>query len=78
MPISSMRITERKDRITFDGVDKYMIPMMYQKYIFYKLAYIYRISYNDAISMMFSNSTSKIRRIVDNVLTIEEREGRHF
>ena len=78
MPITIMRVKEGKDNIAFEGVDKYMIPELYMKYALYKICYIYRISYHEAISLWYSTSKSKILKIADNKLTPDQLEGRHF
>lgn len=75
MPMIKMQITEKKDSITFDGIDKYFIPILYLKYTYYKLAYIFNISYFEAMSMFKSNSKSKIMKVVEQTLSINEREG---
>lgn len=77
MPIMKMRVTETKGSITFDGVDKYMIPILLLKYALYKLAYIFGISYAEAYSMWHSNSRGKLLRIINRPLSKEQREGNH-
>lgn len=71
-----MRITEKKNRLIFDGVDKFFVHGLMLKFMLYKLAYLYRVSYDEAVSMWKSNAASKITKVVNRPLSKEEREGK--
>lgn len=73
-----MQITEKKDSLVFDGIHKYFVPALYLKYAYYKICYIFGISYNEAISLWHSNPKSKLIKITERKLTKDELEGRHF
>lgn len=75
MPVIKMQITEKKDSLTFDGIDKFFVPVLYLKYAYYKISYLYGLSYNEAMSIWHSNSKSKLLKVIDRKLTEDELEG---